>query len=426
MQSDSIQAGPPPGLPPVAPPSGKFIVQLFMVPGLIVGLIVCVLLVFTWLVSGGRSPQAFLDKLDSNNFEIRRRAALNLAYVLEMDEQLADNAGFAFDLADRTSRMHDESAPDEKALADRWTSLKPEQCVAESERLRNDRFYLRYLCACLGKFRVPAGLAVLRQIAEQQSGMEPAALSSLRRQAIWALADLGQNLERFDEAKPPDQELILAGLERVATSTPARDEAAAKLKDQLNDRRKGRPGALGVDVTLAKCAQADDPFLRELAALALTFWQGTPAENQRIEETLLKLAHDDGHGQMLFEPDPNKPDEKPAGLASNPGLHVRNNAIVALANRGSAKTPLDQLGEMLSGEHLRELCVVEGPDGVKRVDEAFVVQTQVAALQALARLHHKQPALDLSSLRETVTKLASDPNADVRMRAKAVLKELAG
>jgi len=425
MQSDSIQAGPPPGLPPVAPPSGKFIVQLFLVPGLIVGLIVCVLLLFNWAFGGPRSPASILANLDNNNFEVRKRAAAELAQVLKRDEQLAGDAGFALDLADRAERAREESAPSEKTLAERWATLKPADAAAESHRLQDERFYLRYLSACLGNFRVPAGLPVLRSLAEQESGMEPAALSSLRRQAVWALADLGQNLQRFDEAKVPDQEMLLAGLEQL-TASPAHRDAARRMLDQLNDRRNGRPGALGVDVTLAKCAQADDPFLRELTALALTFWQGTPAENQRIEETLLRLAHDDGRGQLVYEPDPDQPDEKPAGLETNPGLHVRHNAVAALANRGSAKTPLDQLGEMLSAERLRDLCVVEGPDGIKRVDEAFIVQTQVAALQALARLRHKQPTLDLSSLRETVTKLTTDPNADIRMRAKAVLKELAG
>ena len=46
-------------------------------------------------------------------------------------------------------------------------------------------------------------------------------------------------------------------------------------------------------------AEADDPFLRKLSALALTFWEGTPAENRRIEEALVRLTHDDGHGTIV-------------------------------------------------------------------------------------------------------------------------------
>jgi hypothetical protein len=423
MPSEPIAAGPPPGLPPVAPPSGKFIVQLFLVPGLIVGLIVCVLLLFNWLFGGPRSREAFLSNLDNTNFEVRQRAAAELAQVLKRDEQLAGDAAFALELADRAERERAESAPIERALAERWSKLKPEEAAAESRRLQDERFYLRYLCACLGNLRVPAGVPILRSLAQQESGMEPAALASLRRQAVWALADLGQNLERFDEAKSPDQDVVLAGVE-VASASPAHGEAARKLLDELNERRAGRPSALGVDVTLSKCARADDPFLRELTALALTFWKGSDAENQHIEETLLRLARDNGHGELLFEPNLDQPDEKPSSTEKSPGLHVRHNAVAALANRGSPKTPLDQLEEMLDADQLRGLCVVRGPDDVERPDEAFIVQTQLAALQALTKLHQKQPALDLSGPRAIVSKLANDANFDLRSRARSALKEL--
>jgi hypothetical protein len=424
MQSEHFAAGQPqPGLPPVAPPSGKFIVQLFLVPGLIVGLIVCVLLLFNWLFGGPRSREAFLSNLDNTNFEVRQRAAAELAQVLKRDDQLAGDAGFALELADRADRAREESASVERSLAERWSTLKPEEAAAESRRRQDERFYLRYLCACLGNFRVPAGVPVLRKIAEQEGGMEPTALASLRRQAVWALADLGQNLQRFDEAKPPDQDVILAGLDRLA-ATPGHGADAHKILDQLNDRRAGHPGALGVDVTLSKCGRSDDPFLRELSAMALTFWQGSDAENKLIDETLLKLARDDGRGNLLFEANPDQPDEKPGSVEKSPGLHVRHNAVAALANRGSAKTPLDQLEEMLDGDQLRQLCVVREADGSERPDDAFIAQTQLAALQALMSLHKKQPALDLAGPRAIVSKLAEDPNFDIRTRARMALKDL--
>ena len=50
---------------------------------------------------------------------------------------------------------------------------------------------------------------------------------------------------------------------------------------------------------LLAAAEADDPFLRKLAAHALTFWDATSAENRRIEDTLVRLAHDDGHGTSI-------------------------------------------------------------------------------------------------------------------------------
>jgi hypothetical protein len=424
MSSESYTAGPPrQGLPPVAPPSGKFIVQLFLVPGLIVGLIVGVLLLFNWLFGGPRSPQAILANLDNANFEVRQRAAAELAQVLKRDDQLAGNAAFALELADRAERERREAAPAERALAERWPSLKPAEADAEARRMQQGRFYLRYLCACLGNLRVPAGVTVLRQIAEQDKGMEPAALASLRRQAVWALADLGQNLRRFDESRTPDQDVILAGLDRL-TATPVRSGQARKLAEQLNDRRAGRPSAQGVDATLAKCAASDDPFLRELTALALTFWNGTPAENHRLEDTLLKLAHDDGHGEVVFEADPDQPDQKPDSVEKSPGLRVRLNAVAAMARRGSDRTPLDQLEEMLDAGRLRELCVVRNAGGTEHADEAFVVQARLAALQALATLHNKRSDMDLQRLRSTVDQLTSDPNADVRAQARITREAL--
>jgi hypothetical protein len=426
MPSEHVSAGPPPGLPPVAPPSGKFIVQLFYVPMMIVGAILGVLLLFTWLFGGAPSHESLLSRLDDTNFEVRKRAAADLAQVLKRDDQLAGNAGFALDLAERAERAREEAAPAEKALAARVATLSPENAAAERSRLEAERFYLQYLCACLGNFRVPAGVPALRRLAEEDPGVEPVGLAARRRQAVWALAELGQNLRRFDAAKPPEQEAIFAGLE-LMTASPARADTARELAKQLNDRRAGHPGALGVDATLATCAKADDPFLRELTALALSFWDGSAAENRRMEDTLLRLAHDDGRGEdKAVEDKVAKQPDEPVSVFKSPGLRVRLNAAVALAHRGSLKTPLDQLNDMLDAGELRKLCVVRHPDGVERPDDAFVVQTQLAALQALAKLHEKLPTLDLSGVRPAVDKLANDANSDVRVQARATQKALGG
>lgn len=425
MPSDQFTATPqppPPGLPPVAPPSGKFIVQLFLVPGLIVGLIVCILLLFNWLFGGPRSPAAFLQRLDDPNTEVRWRAAADLAQVLKRDETLAADAGFALELANRAEHARDASAAAEKAFAEEFASLTPEKANIEIAKLEPDRNYLRYLCACLGNFRIPAGVPVLRSLAEQESGLEPQALNARRRQAVWALADLGQNLRMFDEAKTPDQDMILAGIDRLA-ETPGRAETARQLASQLRDRKAGRPSALGVDRTLAKCAAAEDPFLRELTALALIFWNGTPSENERIDATLLKLAYDDGHGDK--DEAEGRPPEEPRSVVKSPGLRVRLNAAAALARRGSPKARVDQLAEMLDAVRLRELCVVTRPDGVEQPDEAFILQTQLAALPAVAELHRKQPDLDLKSVREAIDHLTSDANPAVRSQALKTQEELA-
>src|SRR5205823_2534277 len=88
-----------PGLPPVVPPSGRFIAQLFLVPGLIVAGAVIVLLGFTWLSGGNRGAKAFLRDLDSGNPDIRWRTASDLAQVLKRDEKLAADPAFGLELA---------------------------------------------------------------------------------------------------------------------------------------------------------------------------------------------------------------------------------------------------------------------------------------------------------------------------------------
>ena len=91
-------------LPPVEPPSAAFLVQLFLVPGVIVAIIVCVWLAFHWLAHLGNDPQAYVRTLRRAN-EGRWQAALNLANDLrgpngsglKADVKLASELGSILD-----------------------------------------------------------------------------------------------------------------------------------------------------------------------------------------------------------------------------------------------------------------------------------------------------------------------------------------
>src|SRR6266545_4835536 len=98
--------GAPKGLPPVAPPSGRFIAQLFIIPMLIVAVGALIILGSSYLVRSSHTPQKFLDSLDSDNPEIRWRGAHDLAQVLKRPESiaLASDVTFALDLAERLER----------------------------------------------------------------------------------------------------------------------------------------------------------------------------------------------------------------------------------------------------------------------------------------------------------------------------------
>jgi len=71
-------------LPPVEPPSAGFILQLFVVPGVIVVVVVTVWLMFNWLAHMGNDRDAYVRDLSRNN-EARWQAAFNLANALRAE-----------------------------------------------------------------------------------------------------------------------------------------------------------------------------------------------------------------------------------------------------------------------------------------------------------------------------------------------------
>ncbi|HEY1378676.1 MAG TPA: hypothetical protein VGF55_17890 [Gemmataceae bacterium] len=278
---------PPPGLPPVVAPSGRFIAQLFLVPGLIVAGAVVVLLGFSWLAGGNRSPQAFLRDLDSSNIDIRKRTASDLAQVLKRDDGLATNVDFGLQLVTRLRQAAGELDRADAASASESTAGRTED--------QNRRWYVQFLIASVGNLMTPVGGPVLADLARTGAGRDPKVNATIRRQAVWALAALGEALQRFDKLPEERKAAVLEALDRAADGAPG--ESAAWARKAAAALRKQAP--LGVVAALAECANADDPFLRQQVALALTFWGGTPEEDRLAKATLLKLAHDDGHGTAI-------------------------------------------------------------------------------------------------------------------------------
>jgi hypothetical protein len=247
--TEQPQPPPPPGFPPVVPPSGRYIAQLFIVPGLIVAGTVSVLLFFSWMASSTRTPEGFLSGLRDPNPEIRWRTASDLAQVLVRDDTLASNAEFGASLAD--------------LLHDRLPAMKLPPPPATPEHAQDRRDFIvkrneaQFLTACLGHLKTPAGAKVLCEIAAEPLNPDPKSDALLRRQAVLALAELGYNCRNLPS--PPDE----------------------------------------VVPTLAKCATAEDPFLRKQAALALSFWSGNPQYDAMAEEALMRLTRDSGQGPRI-------------------------------------------------------------------------------------------------------------------------------
>ena len=154
-------------LPPVEPPSAAFLVQLFLVPGVIVAIIVCVWLAFHWLAHLGNDPQAYVRTLRRAN-EGRWQAALNLANDLrgpngsglKADVKLASELGSILDDEVGSGRTGEQS---------------------ETLRL--------YLCRALGEFSVPeAAPALVRRVNANDDDLTTQA-------AIEAIAVLATNLQ---------------------------------------------------------------------------------------------------------------------------------------------------------------------------------------------------------------------------------------
>jgi HEAT repeat protein len=431
MQSEAVRPSPPDpakGLPPVVPPTGGFIAQLFLVPGLIVTGIVLLLLGVNWLIGGARTPEQFLKNLDNPNPEVRWRAADDLAQVLLRDEHLAADPRFALELAGRLHRGIDGVAEAEQAYAERLRALPTDPPEEERRRLENDgerkrldaeRAYVHYLMACLSDFTVPvavpllADLAVKPDVAAEADArvIRPeAAWASRRPEAVWALAKLGENARRFGQLPAEQQQAILDALAEEAAAGSERGRWAEAGRTLLVGRQTGKPQLLGLDNVFATCAADPDPFLRKITAYALNFWEGDDKENARLDDILLRLSDDDG--QTTGETNPAQ------------GLEIRYNAAAALARRGSDRARLDLLGQMLDEDRQLRNFHLKGPNGADQPDEGTARTTLVNALQAVAELHHKKPGRDLSELRSAVEKLAHDPDYALRAEAERTLHAL--
>jgi hypothetical protein len=448
-------------LPPVAPPSGKLMLQLFLVPGLIVAFLVLAWLVGGWLFGVSYSKEKFLTDLKNENAEVRWRTAENLAQVLLRDDALASDGDFARQLAVLEAKTHDAARPAEKAYVEFLANLakeepdeakRKEKADAERRKLEADRNVVTFLGAALGDFMVPVGAPVLKELASQKEGRDPRGLALQRRQAVWALANLGENLKRFDKLSDKEKGAVLDRM-RVAVwdaaqpgggredflklSADEKDEALDKLDvragqdhaDWLRDalrvlrkRFKGENDDMGVGDALIECSRdRDDAYLRELSAFAMNFWRGDDAANARMQEALARLVNDGGEGESNLAELWTDKDETPTEAVSKiPGLLIRFNAAVALARFGSKDARLDVLKDMLDENYLRANLVLRPRNGggPEQPNDEVIGQTLLNALKAVAELHRLRPDVDLSSLKPGVDALAGSGNPEVRTEAE--------
>jgi hypothetical protein len=404
----TLSSKPVDGLPPVTPPSGRFIAQLFLVPGIIVLGAITVLWGFTWLVGASRTPEQFLKELSSPNLEVRRRAASDLSQILRKDPALASNPRFALDLADLLAEALSDSEKSEKRAAqdpDRRTAPKSE---SDRETLEGDKRYVQFLISCLGSCSLPVGVPLLCEVAVRENGADPETALLWRGVALWALANLGDRVKHVDSLTEAQREEIMRALdEEIAGPTSRRSRRAEQTRQYLLARFSGHPDSMGVDRALERCAQARDPGLRKLTAFVLNLWEGDAQANHRMEETLLALSYDDGHGAT-------------DGNERSYGFEVRYKAVEGLARRGSTLLAkrLGVLEDMLDLEQLGKQFRVRFDDGRDVPDETAMFSTVTGALRAIAEFHRRQPTVDLSRFGRAIDELARSTNPAVRAEAE--------
>jgi HEAT repeat protein len=145
------------------------IVQLFLIPLLIVGIIVLVWLSFSWLAQAGTRPHELVEGIERLNHASWQQA-------LTLANQLRDP---------RSAELRED-----RALAERLASLLARQ-IEEGSR-EPDRISLRmYLCRALGQFDLDVGLDVLAEAATTERFVEEI---EVRRSALQAVAMLADRL----------------------------------------------------------------------------------------------------------------------------------------------------------------------------------------------------------------------------------------
>ena len=431
--SSNGQPAPEPGLPPVVPPSGRFIVQLFLVPGLIVVGAVIALLGFSWLSSGNRAPDAFLRDLESSNLDIRKRTASDLAQVLKRDDGLATDVDFGLKLTAQLRQAVTE--------LDRGQPTANESASAGTEE-RNRRWYVQFLIASVGNLMTPVGGPEFADLARKAAVNDPKTNAMVRRQAVWALAALGESLPRSDKLPAERKEEVLAALDRAADRPPASRRLGPPGRGGLAKAGPaGRGGGAGrlcqrrrpvsapaggtrADLLGRHARRGQAGRRRRYSSWPTTTGTGRRSNWRRRNRFVVNRTHASptlvpgpgsrlpttGDSVVIHHHRPEEPGRR----------EVRYNAALALARRGSphVKDPevWDMLLEMLDEEQQLRNLRTKTDDGREVTDETGARTTVIGALQAVQELHRKEPKMDLAGLKEPIEKLTTDSNPTVASR----------
>jgi len=185
LNSFSAPLKPDDALPPIEPPSMKFIVQLFVIPAVIVGCIVLVWLGLNLLTRGADDPKTFVAQLQRNN-ETRWHAASNLCMALRAEKNVA------------LRRDPELVSTLMKLLTDDLSSGK------SNDEAVNTRIYI---CQALGEFELATPFSALLAALNTNRDKDD---QPVREAAVQAIAKLTYHLRtaaELDNREVPTAEL---------------------------------------------------------------------------------------------------------------------------------------------------------------------------------------------------------------------------
>jgi hypothetical protein len=178
-------------LPPVEPPSAGFIVQLFVIPAAIVGIIIAVWAAFNWLSHMGSDPRTDIQNLKRNNDQ-RFTAATNLANELSRDG-------------------NEQLRKDPQALADIVEILNKEIAAGSTEE--RSVSFRAFLCRAVGEFHQAAALPPLIAAVRASSKDDKPEVH------LFALQAIARLVPNIPDAKPQDNKELFDVLMTAAKNT---------------------------------------------------------------------------------------------------------------------------------------------------------------------------------------------------------------
>jgi len=219
-------------LPPVEQPSAGFIVQLFVIPGMIVLVIVLLWLGFSWLAHHGTDPAELVRQMRQNRAN-SWQLAYNFSEELRQNDLYRQDPALAEEVARFLDELLDEPLPPPSGNSLGGTNPRDQEIVRRG-----------FLCRALGEFLVPDPvLPVLIRAASSHTGDDDL---RVRLAALEAIALLIENTEtRGDKVQPEVLGVLVASSESddrkiasratIGLAAARQPEATARLIEMLDE-----------------------------------------------------------------------------------------------------------------------------------------------------------------------------------------------